>query len=203
MRRKQEFGEDYAASQIDRQRNPVRKLVKSFYVSRVLRHVDGLAVDVGCGAGQILERLPAGSLGIEINPDLVKDLRRRGLRVMPATEGHGGLDLSALNPNEFSSLVLSHVLEHFDNAAQVVRTLLHDCSALKISTVIIVVPGDAGFRSDTTHKTFVNMEYLKCHDLVDCEGFQISHCSYFPGNVQFIGKLFLYHELMVVYKRAA
>jgi len=204
MTHKEEFGQDYAISQIDRQRNPFRKLVKSFYISRVLQHVDGLAVDLGCGAGQILERLPAGSLGIEVNPNLVKDLKRRGLRVMTADEeGHDGFNLKALRPNEFRTLVLSHVLEHFNSADQVLRNLLHDCAGLGVSTVIIVVPGDAGFRSDSTHKSFVNMEYLQSHGLFNCEGFQISHRSYFPGNVQFIGRLFKYHEMMVVYKRAA
>lgn len=35
-----EFGRAYAHSQIDRQRNPFRKLIKSFYVTRVVHHVD-------------------------------------------------------------------------------------------------------------------------------------------------------------------
>lgn len=197
----EEFGVDYAASQIGRQRNPLRKLVKSVYVSRVIQHVDGLTVDLGCGAGQILERLPAGSLGIEVNPQLLEDLSRRGLRVMPAAEGQGGFNLTALRTNEFGTLVLSHVLEHFNHADAVLRQLLGDCAALGLSTVIVVVPGAAGFRSDATHKTFVNMEYLKSHNLTKCAGFQISHSSYFPGNLRFIGSLFTYHELMVVYKR--
>ena len=199
----EEFGAAYAASQIGRQRNPIRKLVKSFYVSRVLRHVDGLAIDLGCGAGQILERLPAGSLGIEVNSKLVEDLERRGLRVMPAADGPSGFNLTALRADEFGTLVLSHVLEHFNHADEVLRKLLRDCAALGVSTVIIVVPGDAGFRSDPTHKTFVTMAYLQSHGLIDCEGFQISHSSYFPGNMRFMGRLFLYHELMVVYKRHA
>ena len=198
----EEFGFTYAESQIDRQRNPLRRLVKSFYVSRVLQFVHGLTIDLGCGAGQILERLPVGSLGIEVNPILVEDLAKRGLRVMPAAEGQDGFNLTALRPNEFGSLVLSHVLEHFNHADDVLRKLLRDCAELGVSTVIIVVPGDAGYRSDSTHKTFVNMAYLESHSLVNCEGFQISHSSYFPGNMQFIERLFVYHELMVVYKRA-
>ena len=198
----EEFGVEYAVSQIGRQRNPLRKLVKSFYVSRVVQHVDGLAIDLGCGAGQILERLPAGSLGIEVNPQLVEDLRRRGLRVMPAAEGQGGFNLTALRTNEFGTLVLSHVLEHFNDAAEVLRKLLRDCAALGVSTVIVVIPGAAGFRSDSTHKTFINLDYLTSNHLTNCEGFQLSHSSYFPGNFQLIGEVFVYHELMIVYKRA-
>lgn len=196
----EEFGRAYARSQIDRQRNPFRKLIKSFYITRIMQHVDGPTIDLGCGAGQILEHLPAGSLGIEVNSYLIEDLTRRGLRVMPALECQSGFNLGFLNPNEFRTLVLSHVLEHFDNADQVLRSLLHDCANLGISTVIIVVPGEIGFRSDPTHKTFVDMNYLRSHEMIDCEGFQISHYSYFPGNLQLIGKFFVYSELMVVYK---
>lgn len=195
-----EFGRAYARSQIERQQNRFRKLIKSFYVARILHHVDGPTIDLGCGAGQILERLPTGSLGIEVNPYLLEYLTQRGLRVIPAVESQGGLNLGKLHPNEFGTLVLSHVLEHFDNADQVLRRLLHDCAELGISTVIIVVPGKVGFRSDPTHKTFVDMDYLWSHEMTICEGFQISHYSYFPGNLRLIGELFVYSELMVVYR---
>lgn len=203
MLEKEEFGRDYARDQIERQRNPFRKLIKSFYVSRVLRHVNGLAVDLGCGAGQILERLPVGSLGIEVNPYLIEDLVSRELRALPATgESNNSFNLKALRPNEFQTLVLSHVLEHFENANEVLRSLLHDCSNLGISTVIIVVPGETGFRSDATHKTFVDMDYLQSNKMIECEGFWLSHHSYFPGNMKFIGRLFVYHELMLVYRKS-
>ena len=201
LQQEEEFGRDYARSQIGRQQNPFRKLIKSFYVSRILQHVDGPAVDLGCGAGQILERLPAGSLGIEVNPHLIEYLAQRGLRAIPAAESQSGFNLKELSPNEFGTLILSHVLEHFYNADQVLRSLLHDCAALGISTVIIVVPGQTGFRSDPTHKTFVDMDYLRSCGMLDCEGFQISHYSHFPGNLNLIGKLFVYHELMVVYRK--
>ena len=196
----EEFGREYARKQIDRQRNPLRRLIKSFYVSRVLKQINGRTIDVGCGAGQILERLPQGSIGIEINPYLVEGLTQRGLRVIPAVAAENGFDLTELNPNEFGTLVLSHVLEHFNNADQVLRNLLHDCADLGISTVIVVVPSETGFRSDSTHKTFVDLDYLQSHQLANCEGYQIAHYSYFPGNIKFVGKFFVYHELMLVYR---
>lgn len=199
----EEFGLAYAKSQIERQRNPWRKLIKSFYVSRVLKHVSGPAIDLGCGAGQILERLPPGSMGIEVNPYLVEDLKQRGLNVLPAQEGQGSFNLAALKPNEFGTLVLSHVLEHFPDADQVLRSLLHDCFVLGISKVIIVVPCETGFRSDSTHKTFIDLNYLQAQGMAECEGFRISHHAYFPGNYRFIGKFFIYHELMVIYSAMA
>jgi len=200
MTKEEEFGSDYAANQIARQRNPLRKLIKSFYVSRVVRHVSGPTIDLGCGAGQILERLPAGSLGIEVNPHLVSYLVERGFKVLPAVASDAGFDLSQIKKNAFKSLVLSHVLEHFDNANQVLVALLRDCCQLGIETVIIVVPGANGYRSDATHKTFVTMEYLHQYSMTDCEGFHLAHHSYFPINFKFIGELFIYHELMLVYR---
>jgi SAM-dependent methyltransferase len=194
------FGRAYASRQIERQRNPFRQRIKSWYIARVLRHVEGKAVDLGCGAGQILERLPAGSLGIEVNPFLVEDLTQRGLRVMRAAESAGGFDLSAVPRDEFGTLVLSHVLEHFDRADQVLRRLLHDCADLGMSTVIVVVPGASGFRSDPTHQTFVDLAYLRAHALLDGDCFRLAHHSYFPGNLRRLGQLFVYHELMLVYR---
>lgn len=202
MQQDEEYGRAYAQTQISRQRNRFRKLIKHFYISRILRHIVGPTIDLGCGAGQILERLPTGSIGIEINPFLVDDLKRRGLQVLPATESQDGISLKGIASCEFNNLVLSHVLEHFENADQVLRNLLHDCTSLGISTVVIVVPGKAGFDSDPTHKTFINMDYFRTKNMIDCEGFRILHHSYFPGNMQVIGNFFVYHELMVIYHAA-
>ncbi len=200
MAHEEEFGLTYAKKQIARRNNPLRRLVKSFYVARVLRYVNGPSIDLGCGVGQILERLPDGSVGIEVNPYLVEDLARRGLKVMPAAESETGFNLSPLSKNKFGTLVLSHVLEHFHNADQVLRKLLHDCASLRISTVIVVIPGETGFRSDPTHKTFVNLDYLISRGLVDCGGFRMAHSSHFPCNLNSLGKFFAYHEFMVVYR---
>jgi hypothetical protein len=52
---------------MNRQQNPLRKLVKLFYVLRVLRHVQGPSLEAGCGAGQILARLPPGLVRVAKN----------------------------------------------------------------------------------------------------------------------------------------
>ena len=196
----EEFGGAYAANQIARRENRVRRFIKSFYISNLLKHVDGPTVDLGCGAGQVLARLPSGSVGLEVNPHLVADLQKNGHRVIQAKASSDRLDLGGISKGEFRTLVLSHVLEHFSDAAQVLRLLLRDCAARGIGTVILVVPGAVGFRSDATHKTFISMEYLRQHGLESCEGFSITKHAYFPGNIQGIGNLFVYHEMIVVYR---
>jgi len=200
MSNDEEFGREYASSQLARRHSTVRRLIKSHYISNLLRHVTGPTVDVGCGAGQILERLPAGSVGIEVNPHLVHDLTNRGLKVFKAIPRTDRLDLSAIARGAYTTLVLSHVLEHFGNASQVLRLLLEDCADRKITTVIVVVPGEVGYRSDQTHKTFITLNYVREHHLTEYCGFSLAQQSYFPGNMRFLGKLFVYHELMLVYQ---
>ena len=200
---KPEFGDAYAGNQLARRKSVLRRIIKSVYVANVLKLVKGPTIDVGCGAGQILERLPAGSVGIEVNPVLVEQLNARGLDVRRATPDAERIDLSAIEPGVFRSLVLSHVLEHFDNAHQVLARLLADAKVLGLERVVIVVPGLVGYRSDATHKTFVTMAYLKEHGALACEGFALRQANYFPGNAAWIGKWFIYHELTLVYERSA
>lgn len=196
----EEFGQAYALKQIDRQQSPFRKVIKSFYVARVLRHVKGRAVDLGCGAGQILKCLPNGSVGIETNPFLVEYLTKQGLPVIQAS-ANIGFDLSGLQPHQFNTLILSHVLEHVSEADRVLSRLLCDCATLGISRVILVVPGMAGFNSDATHKTFIDWNYLRSRKMLEVEGYKIVHRSYFPGDISFLGKVFAYHEMMFIYDR--
>ncbi len=193
------FDDDYAARQIARSENPLRARVKQFYLDRILRQVDGPTVDIGCGAGQLLEQLPAGSLGLEVNPVLVQNLQARGLNVMPIVPDATRIDLGEVRPGTVRTAVLSHVLEHFADAASVLRRLLADCAALGISRLVVVVPGSAGFAKDDTHKTFVTLDYLAGQGLVEGAGFAMTHRSYFPGDMRSFGGLFAYHELMVVY----
>ena len=49
-----EFGSAYAAEQLRRSRHPLRRLIKKFYLDRVLGEVgDRPTIDFGCGAGQL------------------------------------------------------------------------------------------------------------------------------------------------------
>jgi SAM-dependent methyltransferase len=197
------FDLQYAARQLDRRSNGFRARIKQFYLDRVLRHVRGPTLDIGCGAGQLLERLPPGSIGLEVNPALVADLQARGLRVELVVPTTNALALGSVRPGDVKTAVLSHVLEHFDDAAAVLRRLFDDCAARGIERVVVVVPGLVGYRSDATHRTFVTLAYLRAHGLVSAQagggGFHLVHHSYFPGNLRFIGRLFVYHELMLVY----
>jgi SAM-dependent methyltransferase len=196
-----EFGAAYASKQLARKGSMLRRWVKSFYVARVLSVVRGPTLDVGCGAGQILERLPPGSAGIELNPVLVEQHQARGLDVRQAQPDAARIDLSPAAPGAFRTLVLSHVLEHFVDAHRVLGQLLADAGARGIERVVIVVPGRVGYDSDATHKTFVTRAYLAEHGVEAGAGFALAQASYFPGDAAWLGRWYVYHELMLVYDR--
>lgn len=194
-----EFNRAYAGEQLRRSQHPLRRLIKAFYIENILRDVRGPTVDFGCGAGQLLACLPTGSLGLEVNPFLVEALRKRGLNVALYAPDADDFSLHDLKLNQFSTLVMAHVLEHFADPPSVLRKLLRSCARVGIERLVVVVPGVKGYASDKTHKTFVNRSYLESHRLIDCEGYSVTKSVYFPINLEAIGNHFTFHELKVVY----
>jgi SAM-dependent methyltransferase len=181
----------------------LRRLVKSFYLRNILRHVTGPSIDFGCGAGQLLERLPEGSIGLEVNPALVEALRARRLNVMRYDPAADGLSLAALSGQRYSTFIMAHVLEHFADAAHTLRALLRACRRLEVGRFILVVPGWKGYLSDATHRSFVDRGYLEREGLLSCEGYALGEASYFPIDYEAMGRHFVFHELTAVFQRQA
>ena len=196
-----EFDQQYAREQLRRARHPLRRLVKKYYLRNTLKDISGATIDFGCGAGQLLECLPPGSVGLEVNPYLIRELTDRGLDVRFYDGTRDDFELLLFEPGRFSTLVMSHVLEHFPNASEVLRKLLRSCRRLRVQRVVIVVPGKRGFRADATHKTMVDRRLLDAQGLMACEGYRLGKASYFPMDVELIGDYFAFHELKVIYER--
>ena len=195
------FDSTYATQQLRRAAHPMRQVIKRFYIDNILREVTGSTIDFGCGAGQLLRRLPSGSVGLEVNPYLVTKLRETGLDVLQYDPDLDRFALSELAPNKFRCLVIAHVLEHIPDAASTLHTLCRSCKRLGVEKIIVVVPGASGFKTDATHRTFVDREYLRKGDLFSCEGYAIAKASYFPINIRVLGDYFAYHEFKFVYER--
>lgn len=196
------FDRDYAARQLRRRRNPLRRAIKHFYLKNMLRETRGATIDLGFGAGQLLARLPPGSIGLEVNPHLVDDARRAGLNAVLYDSNAEQPLIGVVPAGAYSTLVMAHVLEHFEHAAGLLRRLLRSCAALGIERVIVVVPGAKGYGFDRTHRTFVTRRYLADHDLLSAEGYVLGKTRYFPGNQEWIGRYFVFHECMFVFDRA-
>ena len=192
-----DFDASYADEQFRRSRDPLRRLVKGFYLRNMLRDIEGPTIDFGCGAGQLLRRLPPGSMGIELNPHLVDALRAEGLHVLPAHGDMLDFDLPGFEGQRYRSLVIAHVLEHLSKPDEAILRLLSACRRLGIRRVVAVVPGEKGFRSDRTHRTFIDAAWLRAHPLPPKSGFRLRKPQYFPGPA-LLGPYFIFHEMKLV-----
>ena len=175
-----DYGASYAQRQIERSHSPIRKLIKGFYLRNLARDVIGPTIDFGCGAGQLLERLPAGSIGLEVNEYLVSALQKRGLNAQLYQPDVDKLSFNGIPEGQFNTFVMSHVLEHFDDAADGLRKILDSAKRLGIKRVIVVVPCRKGYSFDETHRTFVDQAYLEDSGLKKYAGYVAQSFSYFP-----------------------
>lgn len=179
----------------------MRRFIKQFYLNNILREVQGPTIDLGFGSGQLLEKLPHGSLGLEVNPYLIEEARRAGLNAALYDANVDRPLIDVVPPDKYSTLVMAHVLEHFTDAHRIVRKILRSCACLGVRKIIFVVPGAKGYAFDSTHRTFVNARYLTEHHLLACEGYAVTTTRYFPANYEWIGRYFTFHEFLVVYDR--
>ena len=100
-------------------------------------------------------------------------------------------------------MVISHVLDHLDSPMEILSKLLVGGARHGVERVLVIVPGTAGFKVDATHRTFVDLPMLSTAEIPAATGFTCEHAGYFPGNVRLIGDWFTYHELQVLFVRAA
>lgn len=194
------YGESYTQYQL--QRSWLRKVVRKFYLSSATNKLKGPTVDFGCGVGELLQRLPAGSVGLEINSMSVAHCRKRGLDALAYDGEADGWSLGVLDSrNDLESLIISHVLEHLEQPMPILSNLLRACSRLGISRVLVIVPGSSGYKTDDTHRTFVDLEMLSDKRVVRGTGFTLESSGYFPGNLRLLGRIFPHHELQVTFTR--
>ena len=199
-----DFNATYAAEQIRRRSSLLRRMVKAGYLANLTRRFDGPTIDLGCGAGQLLERLPPGSVGLEFNIALLEHLKRLHLDVLQYDAIADGFSLSPLfdtGRGPYRHLVCAHVIEHFDDPALAVRNLLLSGARLGLESMVFVVPGKKGFSTDATHRVFVTEDYIRLQKLAECAPFHLASVEYFPGTTRWLGDWFAYHECILTWRR--
>lgn len=179
----------------------IRRAIRTFYLNHALKHTRGKAIDFGCGTGALLKKLPPGSRGYDINPSTVDYCRSTGLDVKHYRPNIDRYQLSDCTPGDFETFILSHVMEHLENPVQQFQSLMNACRRIDIKRVILIIPGEKGFQSDPTHRTFIDMPYLIQHHLTELAGYGITRIKYFPLDTAWPGKYFPHHELMVLYEQ--
>ena len=154
------FDAQYTEYQL--RRSWLRRQVRRAYLASAARRLRGPTLDFGCGVGELLARLPSGSLGVEYNPATVSFCRAQGLDVVAYDGFADDWALSTLPAQRrFTSMVISHVLEHLEQPADVLARLLTAAARLGVERVLVIVPGAAGYRIDATHVTFVDLPMLR------------------------------------------
>jgi SAM-dependent methyltransferase len=199
-----DFDQAYADEQIRRRSSPLRRAVKARYLANLSRRFSGATIDLGCGAGQLLERLPAGSVGLELNDALIAYLRTLRLDVLKYDVVADDFALSPLSEpgrGPYRHLVCAHVIEHFDDPAHAVRSLLRSGARLGLESMVFVVPGSKGFATDATHRKFVTEDYIRAQKLAEQPPFRLAPVEYFPGNWRPLGDWFAYHECLLTWRR--
>jgi SAM-dependent methyltransferase len=142
------------------------------YRRHIRRVVEGRVLDVGCGIGRNLHHLDGNGVGVDTNPHSVESARRSGLTAHTAAEFPDSADAV---PQGYDTLLFAHVLEHMspEEASGLLGQYL---AYLKPGgRVVIIVPQEAGFRSDPTHVSFLDLDELAVieakHDLVREAGY--------------------------------
>lgn len=193
-----EFDERYTAYQADR--SAVRRMVRRLYLRSAAAQLSGPTLDFGCGVGELLARLPPGSMGLEYNPATVEWCRSKGMDVAGYDGFADDWGLSTVaTDRRFESMVISHVLEHLDNPMATLSKLMVAARRLGIGRVLCIVPGAAGYRLDATHRTFIDRTMLTDAEVVRVAGFRLERLRYFPGDLRFFGDWFPHHELQVMF----
>ena len=197
-----EFDQAYATEQIRRRSSPLRRLVKARYLANLRHRFSGPTIDLGCGAGQLLEQLPKGSVGLELNAALISYLATLGLDAVAYDALADDFRLTPLaGRGPYRHLVCAHVIEHFSDPAHAVRSLLRSAQTLGVESAVFVVPGRRGFATDRTHKVFVTEDFIRASGLADCPPWRLSAVEYFPGNLRSLGDWFAYHECILTWRR--
>lgn len=194
------YAEQYLAYQSER--SWIRKTIRKLYLWQVRRHVLGNAIDFGCGVGEHLSTFSKDSLGLEINEATVKYCQAHGMNVQLYDYKTDDYQLKDIPVGKYETLVISHVLEHLPQPEEMLKKLMDSCTRIGVKRIFICVPCEVGFEHDKTHVTFITRQYITDNNMDEYHGFKLTKWGYFPFPLKFVGKLFVYNELNLMYERA-
>lgn len=193
------FDEAYTLYQTER--NALRRWIRRVYLRGAASKLRGPTLDFGCGIGELLSRLPLGSIGLEYNKASVAHCRALGLEVDFYDGYADGWQLSVVpSGRRFDSMIISHVLEHLESPVPMLASVMGAARKLGVTRILVIVPGRAGFRIDETHRTFVDLRMLSDPSITRGTGFALTESRYFPGDFRVLGDWIPHHELQVLFQ---
>lgn len=170
-----------------------------FYIKNILRFVEGKTIDFGCGVGEVLKYLPAGSIGLEPDKTSVRYCRDKKLNTEIYDLEKNKYSLTRFKNKKFKTLLMNHVLEHIDSPEDVFKKLLREAKKLNIARVIVIVPCKKGFFADETHVDYIRNKFFE-NDIKSTD-YKIINKHYYPINNELFGSLFRHQELVVIYEK--
>ena len=165
------------------------------YRHHIRRVAEGRVLDVGCGIGRNLHHLDGSGVGVDTNPHSIESARASGLIAYTADDFPDSADAK---PESYDTLLFAHVLEHMphEEASNLVGQYLR---YLKPGgRVVIIVPQEAGFRSDATHVKFLDLDELGA---VEAANGLIRERAYSFPFPRWVGRMFTYNETVVLSRK--
>jgi len=176
-----------------RRRSRLGWLYRHFFLyPRLVRHLSGRVLDVGCGIGDFLAYRP-GTVGVDINPHAVEWCRQQGFdsRVMEP-------DRLPFEDGGFDAVVLDNVLEHLAEPgpllAEIRRVLVPG------GRLLVGVPGARGYAADPDHKVFYGEAELE--RALGAAGFVLRTMLHAPWRSRWLAESLPQYCLYGVFERA-
>jgi len=182
-------------------RSSFRKKVRTYYLNDIKKYCIGKTIDFGCGVGELLKILPEGSTGFEVNKVVVEFCKKNGLNVNLYVPEEDNYEFRMIEAGEFESFTMNHVLEHLERSADVIGRIFESCARIGIKRIVFTVPGHKGYKSDATHQTFINMDYLTRSGVTNNKYYQLEVNKYFPINSEAFSRYFTHNELRLVFDK--
>ena len=182
-------------------RSSIRKAVRTVYLNDIKKYCIGKTIDFGCGVGELLKILPGGSVGFEVNKVVVEFCKKNGLNVNLYIPEEDDYNFRMIGTGQYETFTMNHVLEHLGQSSNVITKIFESCQRLGIIRIVFTVPGHKGYKSDATHQTFINMDYLSRTGVLDSKHYQLKVNKYFPVNSESFSKVFTHNELRLVFDK--
>jgi hypothetical protein len=182
-------------------RSPIRKAIRRVYLNDIRKYCIGKTIDFGCGVGELLKILPANSIGFEVNKVVVEFCKKNGLNVNLYVPEEDNYNFQMIQAGQYQTFTMNHVLEHLERSSEVITKIFNSCHRLNIIRIVFTVPGHKGYKSDATHETFINMDYLNKTGICDNKYYQLKLNKYFPVNSESFSKIFTHNELRLVFDK--
>jgi 2-polyprenyl-3-methyl-5-hydroxy-6-metoxy-1,4-benzoquinol methylase len=166
--------------------------VQAPYQWNLRRLKPGITLEIGCGIGRNLVTLGPGSVGVDHNASSVTTARSRGFVAFSPEELRNS---EYSRPGSFDSLLVAHVLEHLTTHEAESLVAQYIDLIRPLGTLILITPQEVGFRSDASHKTF--MDFTALAALCESVGARVERQFSFPFPRR-VGRVFIYNEFVVL-----